>query len=248
MSVRNLWLDQAALARASAAECCRDCAWLRLGLAWFVILWWQSSGWDLRLSQYFGTAQGFAWQHHWLFERVLHGGAKWLCLAIYAALIWNYFRPLAPQLQIPRAQQRYWFAVAMLSLVLVSALKYKSGVSCPWDLQQFGGRAMLENRWSWVSDGGPGRCFPSGHVSGAFSLLVVPFALRRAYSKVAYRCLLIVLMLAAVMGMTQVVRGAHLLSHIAYTGWLCWACCVSAEVGLVYLSARKPVAVERPSC
>lgn len=202
------------------------------------MLWWQSSGWDLRVSQYFGSAQGFALQHHWLFERVLHSGAKWLCVAIYAGLIWNYFKPLS-QIQIPQAQQRYWFAVAMLSLVLVSTLKYKSGVSCPWDLQQFGGSAVLENRWSWVSDGGPGRCFPSGHVSGAFSLLVLPFALRHAHPKLARQSLLMVLALAAVMSLTQVLRGAHLLSHVAYSGWLCWACCVVAEGLMGRLTVRR---------
>ena len=210
--------------------------WLWLCLALLIILWWQGSGWDLAISQYFGDVNGFPWQHHWLFEGVLHSGAKWLCTLIYAGLIWNYFcsasqgaRARTSLIPIRPAQQRFWFAVAMLSLVLVSTLKYKSGVSCPWDLQQFGGRAIVENRWSWVSDGGPGRCFPSGHVSAAFSLLVLPFATRRVNPKRARQYLFAVLTLAALMSITQVVRGAHLLSHVAYTGWLCWACCVLAD-------------------
>lgn len=227
---------------ANPANCCRSCDLLQLSLALFVILWWQNSGLDLLLSQYFGQANGFALQHHWLFERGLHRGCKWLCVAIYAVLIWNYFRPLASLPQRSRAQQRFWFAVAMLGLVLVSALKYKSGVSCPWDLQQFGGTAVLENRWSWQSDGGPGRCFPSGHVSAAFSLLALPYALRGSHPKAAQRALLAVLALAAVMSITQVVRGAHLLSHVAYSGWICWACCVAADRYFQYRQHRSTTA------
>ena len=227
---RSAFVDGATIsAPATATDCCRDCEWLRLSLALFVILWWQSSGWDLAVSRYFGTAQGFVWQHHWFFEKFLHTGTKWLCVLIYAGLLWNYFQTAPARFQIPRTEQRFWFAVAMLSLVTVSALKYKSGVSCPWDLQQFGGQAVLENRWSWHSDGGPGRCFPSGHVSAAFSLLALPFALRSSNAKLARQSLFLVLTLAAVMSFTQVVRGAHLLSHVAYSGWLCWAWCVAAD-------------------
>ena len=61
------------------------------------------------------------------------------------------------------------------------------------------------------------------------AVLVLPFALRQTKPELARWSLWAVLVLAAVMSLTQVLRGAHLLSHVAYSGWLCWACCVAAD-------------------
>jgi membrane-associated PAP2 superfamily phosphatase len=65
-----------------------------------------------------------------------------------------------------------------------------------WDLSEFGRSARHVSHWAFgVNDGGPGRCFPSGHASAAFSLFSV----------------------------AQTVRGAHYPSHSMWTAWVCFA-------------------------
>ena len=55
---------------------------------------------------------------------------------------------------------------AVQAYPVIPLLKARSLTSCPWDLIEFGGKAQYVSHWlRGVTDGGPGRCFPSGHAS-----------------------------------------------------------------------------------
>jgi membrane-associated PAP2 superfamily phosphatase len=108
-------------------------------------------------------------------------------------------------------------------------LKQLSLTSCPWSLAEFGGSARHVSHWAWgVADGGEGRCFPAGHATAAFCFLPGYFALRAAAPVAARRWLLAVLGAGAVLGVVQVMRGAHFASHSLWTGWFCWAFALAA--------------------
>ena len=70
-----------------------------------------------------------------------------------------------------------------------------------------------------VSDGGPGRCFPSGHASAGFAFLSVAAAIRT--QALQRRVLITVLLFGVLCGMAQLLRGAHYPSHVLWTAWLC---------------------------
>jgi membrane-associated PAP2 superfamily phosphatase len=72
-------------------------------------------------------------------------------------------------------------------------------------------------------DGGPGRCFPSGHASTFFSFLPVFWLLRRYRVQRAWWFLAALCVLGLMLSWVQVLRGAHYPSHILWTAWLCWA-------------------------
>ena len=192
-----------------------------------LLLAWDTSGADLRVMRWLGSADGFAWKEHWLSSKLLHEGGRWLSFAALLALLLNVWRPLPGARLLPRATRLWWLLATLGSLLLVPYVKSRSLVSCPWDLAEFGGAARHLSHWALAAwqgpgDGGAGRCFPSGHASGAFAFVAGWFALRAQSANAARRWLLGVTLLGLLFGATQVLRGAHYPSHVAWTAWLCW--------------------------
>ncbi|WP_341274603.1 phosphatase PAP2 family protein [Rivibacter subsaxonicus] len=80
-----------------------------------------------------------------------------------------------------------------------------------------------------MADGGPGRCFPGGHASGAFAFVGGWFALREHRPTRARAWLIGSLLLGASFSTAQTLRGAHYPSHGLYSAWICWCVCATAS-------------------
>lgn len=191
------------------------------------LLAWDVAGWDLAATRVFGGLHGFAWRESVLTSGVLHQGGRLFGWAVFAALVWNVWKPL-PGLggsnAMPRRLRLWWVFATVVCLLLIPALKRGSLSSCPWDLQEFGGIARYVSHWRWgVGDGGPGRCFPSGHASAAFAFIGGYFALREQHGRLARSFLIAACSLGAVFGLAQMARGAHYPSHTLWTAWICWS-------------------------
>lgn len=211
-----------------------------LGSWWLIALGatllWDLGGADLAFMRTFGSAQGFALQHQWLLEHVLHDAVRQLATAFYL-LLWLWalwparWSPAGWRaLQLPRRERVAVVLLVALSLLAVNLIKNQSQTSCPWDLQTFGGQARYVSHWSLGQvDGGSGRCFPGGHASSAFGFLALclPWlqppgaAVRRR--AVGQRWLLAVLFTGLVAGAVQTLRGAHYPSHTLWTLVICGA-------------------------
>jgi membrane-associated PAP2 superfamily phosphatase len=196
-------------------------------VALLALLAWDASGADLRVVQWFATPAGFPWRDHWLTAQVLHLGGRWLSYVAMAIVVVNVFRPFRFAKAMPFNVRWWWLVTTVVCLLLIPFIKSRSHVSCPWDLAQFGGTAryLSHNTWlAWTApgDGGPGRCFPSGHASGAFSFLAGWFALRGSARKAARVWLVTLLAVGALFGLAQLARGAHYASHTMWTAWICW--------------------------
>ena len=198
-----------------------------LGLALIALLLWESSGLDLVVVRWYGSAHGFAWRDAWLTSTVLHKGGRvlaWGLLAIMFAYAWW------PLLTGPsRTERALWLAVTLLCLLLIPAIKHASKTSCPWDLAEFGGVAAYVPHWRFDRiDGGSGHCFPSGHAVAA-SAFFSGYFLLRAHRLTFARCWLAgVCALLLLFGWAQLARGAHYPSHTFWSAWLCWAVCALA--------------------
>lgn len=157
---------------------------------------------------------------------------------LLAGLVWRAWR--CPPDDALGARARWGtLGAVLLNLVAVPAFKRASATSCPWDLAEFGGSAQWVSHWSWgVLDGGPGHCFPSGHAVAAFCFLALYFAWRDVRPAVARRWLWAVLAFGALFGAAQVLRGAHYVSHVAWSAWVCWA--LSAAVDALSRLRRRP--------
>ena len=191
------------------------------------LLAWDALGLDLAIERWFGSAHGFAWRDSFFTSAILHDGARWVGLLVFMALIVNVWRPLpglGGENAMPLRQRWWWLLVTLLCLLLIPLLKRSSLSSCPWDLQEFGGMAHYVGHWRWgIADGGPGRCFPSGHASTAFAFIGGYFVLREQHARVAANFLVIACVVGALLGMAQMVRGAHYVSHTLWTAWICWS-------------------------
>lgn len=192
---------------------------LLAGLA--LVLLWDLSGLDRNLMQALGSAHGFAWRDHPVTRGWLHDGGRWfsalVLLLLAGGLAWRQAAGLT------RAERLRWLATAVACMLLVPALKQFSQTSCPWDLAEFGGTARWLSHWQPGSDGGPGRCFPSGHAVAAFGHIGGWLALRPRHPRLARLWLAGVLVSGSLFGLAQTLRGAHPPSHTLWTAWLCWA-------------------------
>jgi membrane-associated PAP2 superfamily phosphatase len=193
--------------------------------------------WWLARQFFDATANGFPLKETPLFAQVGHTGLKWLAVAIWLGVA-----------VLAVAARREWRAPlalallsALLSVIVVSALKATSLHSCPWDLAMFGGKAD----WFALLGGaggnaGPGRCWPGGHASGGFAMLAGYFSLRDWHPKAARTALAAALLLGATMSVVQVARGAHFMSHNLWTLWITWAVCLTVYIVFHRLRARVP--------
>lgn len=202
------------------SELGRDLALLLAAL--LALAFWEWLGADLWLIRGYGTPEGFALQHHPLFSKGLHEGGRLLAWVMIALLAWD-----AWTLRWSGPSRRLrWAAIALvlLATVMISTFKRLSDTSCPWDMLEFGGQWPYVPHWLLqVRDGGPGRCFPSGHASAAFAFLLAWAVWRPFNAVVARRMLVLVLLLGSLFAWVQMARGAHYLSHSMWTAWLCWA-------------------------
>mgnify|MGYP001202579222 CR=1 FL=1 len=195
-----------------------------------LLLAWDATGWDLAVVSLFGDARGFVWRDAFATSQLLHGGGRVVAWALLAALAWAAWKaPAGPGTSPSRAERGRWLGITLLCVLVVPLFKQFSRTSCPWDLAQFHGVAIYVSHWHLgLADGGPGRCFPSGHAVAAFAFFGQYFLWRGHDVRHARRWLLAVLVLGAIYGLGQLVRGAHYPSHTLWSAGLCWVICAVA--------------------
>lgn len=225
----------------------RRLALITLGLL-LVLLAWDASDLDMRLASWSGGARGFPLTEHWLLTSGLHEGgrivswllAMWLTLGVWWPVGW--LRRLTPRERVQL------IATTLIAVLAVSSLKAFSMTSCPWDLAAFGGVARHVSHWSWLPDGGSGRCFPAGHASSGFAFVGGYFVLRRTSLALARTWLALALFAGFALGVGQQIRGAHFMSHTLWTAWLCWsvAFAIDALQRVPALSRASVTAVRHP--
>jgi membrane-associated PAP2 superfamily phosphatase len=195
--------------------------WTLASLA--LLMFWDALARDVPMAHWFGSVDGFAWQHHWLLSGVLHDGVRglgWLLVFLLALAIgW----PVGVLRQLTCGQRVGLLAGILVALLVTSMIKQVSLSSCPWDLHEFGGSAHYVSHWLWgVPDGGGGHCFPAGHSSTGFAFVAGYFSLHDKAPRQARAWLGAALLAGFFLGLVQQVRGAHYMSHVLWSAWFCW--------------------------
>ncbi|UJD94055.1 phosphatase PAP2 family protein [Lelliottia amnigena] len=158
----------------------------------------------------------FPLQQNPLLDLLNHRLAKYIAIALAAvALIYGAYRRNAPLVT---------GALLMgLGTLVVGVLKSMSHHSCPWDLVEYGGKAVSYPLFgSTPVDSGPGRCFPGGHASSGFMVMGLFFAFWRERPRLAWGFVALGVIFGLLMGYGQVMRGAHFFSHNLWAGWWVW--------------------------
>ncbi len=202
---------------------------------------WDALNLDNAVSHYWGNAQGFALRDHPFWGVRIYKIERLIGWSFMALLVWMVFKPparFAIFALMPKYQRVFMLAGVIAALLVIQFLKRKSLTSCPWDYQIFGGIAQDISHWRFgVRDGGVGHCFPAGHPSAGFAFLAVPAFVMLSSPRQALILLFAVLLTGGALGLTQVARGAHFVSHVLWSAWWCGAaaCCA---VGLAFLWQR----------
>jgi membrane-associated PAP2 superfamily phosphatase len=191
-------------------------------------LLWDLLAWDVRISHAFGTSQGFALTQHPIWGTGLYRIERLLVWANLLLVIGLCFRPVGVFTDMPQSERFFMLATLLIAMWVIQILKRQSLTSCPWSLQEFGGSAHYASHWMrGVPDGGSGHCFPAGHPSGVLSFLAVPVYMLWYHRRWAYSLLAVVLLAGGLWGATQLIRGAHYVSHTLWTASICLAVVVA---------------------
>lgn len=180
---------------------------------------------DLKLiTAYIDVNAAFPLRQHWALAELNHRYVKYVLIAVYlsygiAWLMSFYSEKFKPR----RWEFGYFFIMVMLATSTIAILKSQSAHACPWDMAVATTQGIL-----WDLSATAGHCFPGGHASSGFALLVGYFIYRTTRPKWAYFFLLAALILGFTMGWAQMMRGAHFLSHTLWTGWIIWGLNVMA--------------------
>ena len=165
---------------------------------------------------YDAATHHFPLQQNPLLDLLNHRLAKYVAIALAViALVYGTYR---------RNARLVTAALLMgLGALVVGALKSMSHHSCPWDLVEYGGKAVSYPLFSAIpADSGPGRCFPGGHASSGFMVMGLFFAFWRERPRLAWSFVVLGILLGLAMGFGQVMRGAHFFSHNLWAGWWVW--------------------------
>ena len=217
-------------------------AWPSLALLFFlggISLFWDALNFDNAVSSYWGNAAGFPLKVDEFWGVAVYKAQRllgWVCMAL---LVWMVCKPPSFATSFQRMPpQRRWFMLAgvIAASLLIQWLKWRSLTSCPWDYQIFGGIAQDISHWRFGQhDGGPGRCFPAGHPSAGFAFLAVPVFLSLHSRRQAIWLAVAAMSVGGLLGLTQITRGAHFVSHVLWSAWWCAAAaCVMLLICLAW--------------
>lgn len=178
-----------------------------------VDLWFQGLFWD-----------GQAWliPHDAKWGKVLaYDGPKALIIGFAVVSLFLAIKAMVQG----RVSRVHWFHLASLAAVsvLCTQLRAVSHMATPLDLKIYGGVWEHLLLFQPKPADYPSHAFPAGHASGGFALLCFYWSLPRSRQVWG---LVLGLGLGFWMGLYQVARGEHFLSHTLATAALAWLVCV----------------------
>ena len=218
--------------------------WLAPAAVFVTLLLLETTDVDRAVSHWFyDTATGtFPLRHTFLFDTVLHHWTKYVVIMIASMVIATWL--LSHVLPALRAQRRRLLFLALalsVAPLTVSALKLATNRPCPWDFADYGGAIPYTHLFEKSVPHARGQCFPAGHASTGFALLGFFFVAHHARRRnLAHMALLLGLTGGVALGMGRVAQGAHFVSHVLWSGLVCWLVML-----LLYKILLAPVTVPK---
>lgn len=173
---------------------------------WFIEPWMANNG-------------TFPYRENWWLTTIAHQWVKYFILTVVLVYLIQFVGGFfITSWRAQRWVSGYVVLAMLCSSSLIGILKSMSEHACPWSLAQPSSYGSM-----WLSHTiNMGKCFPGGHASAGFGLIALFFAYHLQAPKKAWLYLLAALILGSGMGWTQMMRGAHFLSHNLWTLWFTW--------------------------
>jgi membrane-associated PAP2 superfamily phosphatase len=195
---------------------------------------------DIRLSSHFydAAARRWPWREEWLTEKVIHKGGRYFVYTLGVILLglWLWSFRAGSRFHSVNRRLAYLVVASVTGPLVVTLLKGRTHIHCPWNLTLFGGSKPYIRLLDSVPSGMTvGHCFPSGHSVLGFTFVGLYFFFLQTKPKFRYAGLCAGLLWGLFYGVNQQVRGAHFLSHDLYSLAICWF----SAVLLYWLFFRK---------
>jgi membrane-associated PAP2 superfamily phosphatase len=197
---------------------------------------------DFAISHLFYTADtGFAGKHSFWLEDILHERAKQAVITLVAFAVLGLLVSLVYKpwhwLRLPLG---YVVLSVSICTAIITPLKVVTGVQCPWDLSEFGGKEsyspLLSSREPTTH---PGKCWPAGHSSSGFTFFALYFLFRDQRPRLAKAALAFALTLGTIVSIGRIMQGAHFLSHTLWTALFDWMIALGCYYFLLYRPQPK---------
>ncbi|MGZ4954396.1 MAG: phosphatase PAP2 family protein [Methylobacter sp.] len=182
---------------------------------------------DLWISQHFYNAELHQWTYkeNWLAETVFHISGRYftyicavgmlICLLVSLRSNSSFFRY--------RRELVFLLLASISGPIIIALLKSATHIYCPWSLALFNGDKPYVRLFDYVTGNLEiGHCFPAAHAGSGFAFISLYFFLMVVKPKYKLYGLYFGLVLGAVYGASQQVRGAHFLSHDVFSLAVCW--------------------------
>jgi membrane-associated PAP2 superfamily phosphatase len=177
---------------------------------------------DTRISDLFfdGQLYQFELKKDPVLAGLMHIWLKWLMVVIASAsLLLALLSCRLTSLKAYRLSLLWVFAGMVISTAVVSIFKHYSQHDCPLALTLYGGSFPLFDLFTSPPTGAEaGRCSPAG----GFALMAFYFAFIYIKPRFSVLMLWVGLLMGLLMGLAQMMRGAHFLSHVLWSGWVVW--------------------------
>ena len=170
--------------------------------------------------------------HGWVVDRnaplpklIFYNAPKFVMAGVSAILLLWIAVPASKSARLPFSRREAVFLFVCLGLVPITvwALKKSTGVFGPWNVVRYGGLQpyrTLFHAIPFVAGQARGRGFPAAHCSGAFALMALYFVGKgRTARRFGFACGLVA---GWIVGVYQILKGAHYLSHTVVTMILAW--------------------------
>jgi len=157
------------------------------------------------------------WSH-----RLAYEGPK-AVLALFAVwLLWAMAWPAQAPGWMGRRRAGYLFLSLVVVVVVCTQLREVTFMATPRQLTMYGANPGVPHLLLFDAKppGYPHAAFPAGHASGGFALLALAYAWPTPSAR--RRAVLLALVYGSGMGLYQMARGEHFLSHTLATAALAW--------------------------
>ena len=177
-----------------------------------------------------------------LLRLIFYSGIKGVIIAVGIVTV------ICFVLSFKNTRLRKWrqgLLLCILSLALVPLLvaggKQFTNVYCPYQIQRYDGVVpYVKLLGSYPETFHPkrrGKCFPAGHATGGFAFMALYYVFKKRRARIAG--LGTGLILGWTMGLYQMFKGAHYLSHTVVTMLLAWIIICVIHTCVISLGTKK---------
>lgn len=174
---------------------------------WFQSFFWQGQAWMIPHDSVWGDVLAYK-------------GPKALIIFFAVYLIFVAALPRFSPSWLNRRRALYTLACMALVPIISTQLRAVSHMATPLELKMYGGVHEHLLLFQAKPAGYPCHAFPAGHASGGFALMCLYWTWAdRSYRRLG---LVIGLGVGGLMGLYQIARGEHFLSHTLATALIAW--------------------------